>query len=30
MKGFVNKLLSCTLAAAMICTLVPAHGGYRT
>ena len=30
MKGFVKKLLSCTLAAAMICTLVPAHGEGST
>ena len=27
MKGFVKKLLSCTLAAAMICTLAPKIGG---
>ena len=27
MKGFVKKLLSCTLAAAMICTLAPNGGG---
>ena len=26
MKGFVKKLLSCTLAAALVCTLAP-NGG---
>ena len=29
MKGFVKKLLSCTLAAAMICTLTPNGGDSR-
>ncbi len=29
MKGFVKKLLSCTLAAAMICTLAPKIGGVQ-
>ena len=28
MKGFVKKLLSCTLAAALICTLTP-NGGVQ-